>query len=74
MCFADVQLEGRTVSAFIGVCFLIVGAAWFVWGQWAWQKQTKAGRVLVVLTSAALIAAGLMFLGVVNYLEQKWGI
>jgi hypothetical protein len=67
-------LEGQSLSVVVGVCLLILGGATFVWGQWAWEKQTKAGRVLLLLTSVGLLAAGLMFMGVVNYLEHKWGI
>jgi hypothetical protein len=73
MCLVAV-LEGETLSAFIGVCLLIVGVATFVWGQWVWEKHTKAGRVLLLLASACLLSAGFMFLGVVNYLDKKWGI
>ncbi|HLJ92504.1 MAG TPA: hypothetical protein VKU02_04850 [Gemmataceae bacterium] len=74
MCLWAVLLEGQTLSAIIGVCLLIIGVATFAWGQWAWEKQTKVGRMLLVLLSAVLIAAGLMFLGFVNYLDQVWGI
>ncbi len=74
MCLWAVLLEGETLSAIIGVCLLIIGVATFAWGQWAWERHTKAGRVLLVLSSAALVAAGLMFLGLVNYLDKVWGI
>jgi hypothetical protein len=74
MSLLAVQLEGETLSAFIGVCLLIAGVATFVWGQWAWERHTKAGRVLLILSSACLVAAGLMFLGMVNYLDRMWGI
>jgi hypothetical protein len=67
-------LEGQSLSAFIGVCLMILGGATFVWGQWAWEKHTKAGRVLLLLMSAFLLSAGLMFMGVVNYLEREWGM
>lgn len=66
--------EGKGLSGALGVCFLILGVATFVWGQWAWETHTKAGRVLLFLMSACLLAAGIMFLGVVNYLERTWGI
>ena len=73
MCLA-VMIEGQSLSVFIGVCLLVLGVATFIWGQWAWAKHTKAGRVLLLLTSAALLAAGLMFLGAVNYVDRTWGI
>ncbi len=73
MCIAAV-LEGRSLSAVIGVCLLLLGGATFVWGQWAWGRHTKFGRVVLLLTSAALLVLGLMFLGVVNYLDRTWGI
>lgn len=74
MCLLAVLLEGETLSAFIGVCLLIAGVGTFIWGQWAWEKHTKAGRVLLLLLSAFLLSAGLMFLGMVNYLDRVWGI
>jgi hypothetical protein len=74
MSLMAVLLEGETLSAFIGVCLLSAGVATFVWGQWAWEKHTKAGRVLLILSSAFLVSAGLMFLGMVNYLDHKWRI
>ena len=67
-------LEGESLSALIGVCLIVLGAGTFVWGQWAWEKHTKAGRALLLLMSACLVSAGLMFLGLVNYLERAWGI
>jgi hypothetical protein len=67
-------LEGQALAAFIGVCLIVLGGATFVWGQWTWEKHTKAGRVLLLLMSAVLVSAGLMFLGLVNYLEREWGI
>jgi hypothetical protein len=67
-------LEGQALSAAIGICLIVLGGGTFVWGQWAWEKHTKAGRVLLLLLSACLVATGLMFLGLVNYLERKWGI
>ncbi len=74
MCLVAVLLEGETLSAFIGICLLIIGGATFVWGQWAWEKHTKAGRVLLLLLSACLLSAGLMFLGMVNFLDRRFGI
>ena len=64
-------LEGQALSAFIGVCFFILGLATFIWSQWAWERHTKAGRVLLLLMAASLLAAGLMFVGLVNYLEPE---
>jgi hypothetical protein len=66
--------EGQALSAFIGVCLLILGGLTFAWSQWAWAKQTIPGRTLLFLSSAFLLSAGLMFLGLVNYLEHQWGI
>ncbi len=74
MSLVAVQLEGETLSTFIGVCLLIAGVATFVWGQWAWERHTKAGRVLLILSSACLVSAGLMFLRMVNYVDRMWGI
>jgi hypothetical protein len=67
-------LEGETLSAVIGICLIVLGGGTFVWGQWAWEKHTKAGRVLLLLMSACLVSAGFMFLGLVNYLEREWRI
>ena len=66
-------LEGQSLSAFIGVCLLILGVVTFVWNQRAWEKHTKVGRVFLFLLSAALLSGGLMFLGLVNYLEHTRG-
>jgi hypothetical protein len=67
-------LEGQSLAAFIGACLMALGGGTFIWGQWAWEKHTKAGRVLLLLLSAFLVSVGLMFLGLVNYLEREWGI
>jgi hypothetical protein len=67
-------LEGQTLSAAIGMCLIVLGGGTFIWGQWAWDKHTKAGRVLLLLLAACLVSAGLMFLGLVHYLEREWGI
>ena len=66
--------EGQALSASIGVCLLLIGGATFAWSQWAWEKHTKAGRALLFLVSVSLLAAGLMFLGLVNFLERELGI
>ncbi len=63
--------EGQSLSAFIGVCLLVLSGGTFAWSQWAWGRHTKASRVLLFLLSAILLAAGLMFLGLVNYLEHR---
>ena len=68
------MLEGQALSAFIGVCLILLGGATFVWGQWAWEKHSKAGRLLLLLLSVLLLSAGLMFLGLVNYLEREWHV
>ena len=66
-------LEGQSLSAFIGVCFLIFGVVTFVWNQRAWDVHTYLGRVFLFLLSASLLSGGLMFLGLVNYLEHTRG-
>jgi hypothetical protein len=74
MCLLAVMLEGQSLSALIGGCLLILGVGTFVWSQWAWEKHSITGRILLFLCSAGLLAAGLMFLGLVNYLDQIWGL
>lgn len=71
---AGFVLEGRTLAAIIGVCFLLLGGAAFVWGQWAWERHPIFGRFLLLLISAFLIVLGFMFLGAVAYIERTWGI
>ena len=63
--------EGQALSALIGGFLLILGVATFIWSHWAWEKHTKTGRVLLFLSTAFLLAAGLMFMGLVNYLELR---
>jgi hypothetical protein len=62
-------LEGRPFCVFVGICLLIVGGATFVWSQHVWERHSPAQRVLLLLLEAFLLSAGLMFLGVANYLE-----
>jgi hypothetical protein len=62
-------LEGRSLCVFIGICLLIGGAATFVWSQRVWERHSTAQRVLLLLAEAFLLSAGLMFLGVANFLE-----
>jgi multisubunit Na+/H+ antiporter MnhG subunit len=66
-------LEGQSLSAFIGVCLLILGVVTFVWNQRAWEIHTYLGRAFLFLLSASLLSGGLMFLGLVNYLEYRIG-
>ena len=62
-------LEGRSLCVFLGICLLVSGAATFVWSQCVWERHTWAQRILLLLVEAFLFSAGLMFLGVANYLE-----